>query len=109
MDTHADARAPGAAITLRLCGSLVHEPPCPLAAHHTRADRVGDEVRLRILFAAEPEDEGEIRRHIDEALTAGQQPGTDGIVTFWQLRHSAAATIAPGEFEHARRLANTAQ
>ena len=34
--------APGGAITVALCGSWDHEPPCPLAPHHTRAHRSGD-------------------------------------------------------------------
>jgi hypothetical protein len=34
-DAAADAAAPGAAITVALCGSWEHPPPCPLAAHHT--------------------------------------------------------------------------
>ena len=31
-----DIAAPGAAITVELCGRWEHEPPCPLAPHHTR-------------------------------------------------------------------------
>ncbi|WP_309107289.1 hypothetical protein [Arthrobacter sp.] len=34
-----DGAAPGAAVTLELCGSLEHQPPCPLAPHNTRAER----------------------------------------------------------------------
>jgi hypothetical protein len=35
--------APGAAITVELCGHWEHEPPCPVAAHHTAAAREGDD------------------------------------------------------------------
>ncbi|MFF2029006.1 hypothetical protein [Arthrobacter sp. NPDC058192] len=45
-----DQAAPGAAITLELCGSWDHEPPCPLAPHHTEARRTGAVLRLRVLF-----------------------------------------------------------
>ncbi len=37
MGAAGDERAPGAAITIALCGRLDHEPPCPLAPHHTAA------------------------------------------------------------------------
>jgi hypothetical protein len=72
MDPSADDdRAPGAAITLTLCCGRSHEPPCPLAAHSTGAVRSGDEVRLRILFAARPEHEERVRLMVREALAAG--------------------------------------
>ena len=51
MDPDADIRAPGAAVTVELCGHWDHEPPCPLAPHHTAVERTGRDVRLRILFA----------------------------------------------------------
>ena len=50
MAADGDIRAPGAAITVALCGHWEHEPPCPLAEHLTTAERVGDELRLRIAF-----------------------------------------------------------
>jgi hypothetical protein len=58
MAAGSDPSAPGAAITLELCGSWEHEPPCPLAPHHTDYARNGNDVTLRIVFAAEPEKEG---------------------------------------------------
>jgi hypothetical protein len=39
-----DDRAPGGAITVALCGSWSHDPPCPLAPHHTDALRDGGEL-----------------------------------------------------------------
>jgi hypothetical protein len=51
----ADTAAPGAAITMFLCGSWEHDGPCPLAPHHTRATRDGSHLRIRVLFAVEPE------------------------------------------------------
>ena len=50
----ADLAAPGGAVTLALCGAFAHPPPCPVAPHHTRADRIGDDVLVRVLFAVEP-------------------------------------------------------
>ena len=41
----------GAAITVALCGDWQHEPPCPLAPHHTRTERREEKVHVRTLFA----------------------------------------------------------
>ena len=99
-----DIRAPGGAITVALCGHWDHEPPCPLAPHHTAAERDGDVVRLRVLFAAEPGDEAEVRRRIDEALGQGRQGGPDGAVSAWRVVSSAAGAVRPDELDHGRRL-----
>jgi hypothetical protein len=89
----ADVRAPGGAITVALCGHWDHEPPCPLAPHHTSATRVGPEVHLRTLFATEPESEAEVRRRIDAALRAE-----------WRLHSSGRSEVRAEEADHARRL-----
>jgi hypothetical protein len=99
-----DAAAVGAAITVALCGHWEHEPPCPLAPHHSSADRDGDTVRVRTLFAAEPDQEPEVRRLIEQALSGGQLSRPDGTAARWQLRHSEAAEVSPDELAHAGRL-----
>jgi hypothetical protein len=76
-----------------LCGHWEHEGPCPLAPHHTSAERAGDEVRLRTLFATEPAQEAEVRARIGAALAAS-----------WTVRASEAVPVRPGEADHARRL-----
>jgi hypothetical protein len=73
-----------------------------LAAHHTRVDRVGDEVHLRILFATE--DEGLVRRHIDRVLSAGRFEGPDAVVTEWEFRGGGRSEVAAEEAAHAERL-----
>lgn len=105
MTAENDLRAPGGAITLALCGSWEHDPPCPLAPHHTDAHRDGDVVRLRVLFAAEPADEPEVRRRIGEALAGGEVVAPDGTVNYWQLRTSEPSSLRPDEFDHGSRLA----
>jgi hypothetical protein len=107
MPSDGDVGAPGAAITVALCGHWEHEPPCPLAPHHTAAERDGDgdAVRLRVLFAAQPEDEAEVRRRIDDALARAQLPTPDGAVAHWELVTTGPGAVRPGEAEHARRLA----
>jgi hypothetical protein len=99
-----DDGAPGAAITVALCGSWSHEPPCPLAPHHTRAHRSGTAVTLRLLFATEPENEERVRALVDEALSRGWGDGPDGTRTTWELVWAAPAPVLPEEEEHARRL-----
>jgi hypothetical protein len=108
MGPAADPGAPGAAITLELCGSWEHVPPCPLAPHHTSHERNGDALELRIVFAAEPAQEAEVRRRIDKALAAGSLTGPDGTTTLWSLRVARAGVLSGGELDHAKRIAGSA-
>jgi hypothetical protein len=104
MEAGGDARAPGGAITVALCGHWDHEPPCPLAPHSTDAQRSGDQVRLRVLFAADPTAEAEVRRRIDGALAQASLTGPDGVTTRWQLRNAQPGLLRDDEAEHAERL-----
>jgi len=99
-----DERAPGGAVTAALCGQVAHEPPCPLAAHHTAAAREGAELRLRILFATAPDRVDEVRTRIDNALGAGSFTGPDGATTRWRTISSGCVRIAPEDRDQARRL-----
>jgi hypothetical protein len=93
MAPDADLRAPGGAITVALCGAVDHEPPCPLAAHHTGAERAGGAVTVRVLFATDPAQEGAVRRRIEAALSGS-----------WQVISSGPSPVAADEREHAARL-----
>ena len=99
-----DDGAPGAAITLALCGSWEHTPPCPLAAHHTRPVRHGKTVDLRVVFTTEPELEDEVRRRIDAALRAGAAADADGVTSHWALRGSGPGVLSPPELAQALRI-----
>ena len=99
-----DDRAPGGAITVALCGSWTHEPPCPLAPHHTGVHRDGDEVTLRVLFAASPDDEARVRALIDEALDRGAGADPEGARTSWRLLRTGPSPVRPEERDHAERL-----
>jgi hypothetical protein len=101
-----DRHAPGGAITVALCGRWDHEPPCPLAPHHTDATPEDDDtLRLRVLFAAEPEDEHRVRELITRALSSGRLTGPDGRVTRWMVKSTGAADIRPDEADHVAKLA----
>ena len=88
-----DERAPGGAITEELCGSLDHEPPCPLAAHSTSAVRREETLEVRVLFACEPADEAAVRSRIDVALARQWQLLTSGRDGSWTARPSHAARL----------------
>jgi hypothetical protein len=94
LDPDTDPGAPGAAITVALCGTIEHEPPCPLAAHHTGVTPDGPELHLRILFATDPNRVDEARGRIDAALADGA----------WRLVESGCARLDTSERAHARRL-----
>ena len=104
VEADADDRVPGGAITVELCGSWSHEPPCPLAPHHTDAQRDGSELTLRVLFAAAPEDEDRVRALIEKALTSGGGQDPDGVRTTWRLLRSDVSPVRPEERDHADRL-----
>jgi hypothetical protein len=99
----ADERAPGAAVTVALCGHWEHEPPCPLSPHYTSVERASDGLHVRVLFAAQPEAQGEVRRRIDLAL-AGRWEFPSGFETRWTLVSSRPDAVSPSEADHAERL-----
>jgi hypothetical protein len=103
MEPEADERAPGAAVAVALCGHWDHEPPCPLSPHRVHADRVDNELHVRVLFAAEPETECEVRQRIEDALS-GQWEFPEGFHTPWQLQESGLSHVAPEETGQAERL-----
>ena len=125
MGLDADLAGPGGAVTLALCGAFDHPPPCPVAPHHTRAERRDDEsahrrtsaprrggdpqdtrrVAVRVLFAVEPAAEVAVRARIDAALAGGVCDGPDGTRTRWRLRSSAPGVVTEQEGPHAARLA----
>jgi hypothetical protein len=99
-----DDRAPGGAITAALCGSPSHQPPCPLAPHHTGVSRSGTEVTLRVLFACDPGQESEVRGLVEAALARGRGDDPDGVRTSWSVLRTGASPVRPAEREHAERL-----
>ena len=107
LEPDGDENAPGGAITVALCGSWSHEPPCPLAPHHTRAHRSGTEVTLRLLFATGPEDEPRVRRLVQDVLSRGWGDSPDGSRTTWELIEEGPSPVTFDEEAHAQRLARS--
>jgi hypothetical protein len=105
MRDDADTRAPGGAITMALCGSLDHEPPCPLAPHHTSTSRGDDHTTVRTVFAARPGHEGEVHRRIGAALAAGGFTGPDGVHTVWRVDRAGPSAVLAEERQLADNLA----
>ena len=66
-----------------------------------RGQRVADEVRLRTLFAVEPDREDEVRERIAAALASGRVVGPDGRESRPPAFRPAVAGRA-GEEDHAR-------
>lgn len=104
LDPGSDDRAPGAAITLALCGDLRHEPPCPLAPHHTAVETGDDGSHLRVVFACDAGAEADVRSLIDAALRQEVFHDEDGNVSRWRLIGSHAGRLRDEEVAHARRL-----
>jgi len=104
LDPDGDPAAPGGAITIALCGHWEHPPPCPLAPHHTAAVPVGDELALRVLFAAEPADEAQVRATIQRSLASGHLVDPNGRTTAWTFRSAAPGVPRADEADHAARL-----
>jgi len=107
LDPVGDLRAPGGAITVALCGTWQHPPPCPVAPHATTAERDGHHVRLRVLFAADPRDERWVRRVVDDVLARGWGVDPEGARTTWRLVSSEPSDVRPDERERADRIAAT--
>jgi hypothetical protein len=105
MAPDADLAAPGGAVTLALCGAFDHPPPCPVAPHNTQAHRRGDDVVVRVVFAAEAAAEAEVRTRIEAALAGGFCDGPDGTRTRWTVRTSAPGIVTPDEQARGARLA----
>lgn len=102
-----DETGPGGAITLALCGSWQYPPPCPLAPHQTAVERSVDQnhIRLRTVFACDPDDEERVRRVIEDALAREHLTGPDGVERTWSVVSRGPGALRPDERDLAVRLA----
>ena len=103
-----DVGAPGAAVTLALCGHWEHEGPCRWP-HHNEATPDGREdgarcVELRCVVAADKADEEVVRTLVYRALRAGGMEGPDGPIG-WRMLDSGPGELTDDELVLAERLA----
>jgi hypothetical protein len=75
----------------------------PAGAHQADAEEHDGELRVRILLAAEPDTEAQVRQLIDQALS-GQLKFPDSFTTPWRLRASRPAEVSAEEIGFAERL-----
>lgn len=99
----ADQGAPGAAVTVALCGHWQHDGPCRWP-HHTSVERVEGALEVRTVVVSEAADEPGVRERIDDALEAGTQEGPDGRTSTWILLSSGPADLRADEQDLAHRI-----
>jgi hypothetical protein len=102
-----DPSAPGAAVTVALCGHWQHDGPCRWP-HHTAVADVEGALEVRTVVVSDAVDEPGVRARIDDALESGEQDGPDGLVSTWIMLSSAADDLRPDEQELAHRIRATA-
>jgi hypothetical protein len=102
LEPGADERAAGAAVTVALCGHWDHAGACRWPHLNTvaRSDAV---LVLRVVFAADPSDELEVRARIEGAVRCGMLDGPDGR-SRWTLRATGPAELLDEERAVAERL-----
>ncbi len=105
LDPGADERAPGAAVTVGLCGHWEHAGACRWP-HRNGVQRSGQTLVLRVVFVADPADEREVRQRIERALTPGTLDGPTGI-SRWKTLVSRSSTLRPDEAALATKLASS--
>jgi hypothetical protein len=72
LDRDCDPGAPGAAVTVELCGHWEHEGPCRWP-HNSALDAQRDPAALRTIFVAEATEAEAIRARIERALRTGER------------------------------------
>jgi hypothetical protein len=95
LERGADERAPGAAVTVGLCGHWQHEGPCRWP-HHSSVERSGQMLVIRVVFVADPADEQDVRQRIDRALRLGTLDGPTG-TSRWAPLHTGSSVLRPDE------------
>src|SRR5512137_981048 len=98
------AAAPGASVTVELCGHWQHEGPCRWP-HSTSVVSLVDRVlTVRVLYAASPPDLPEVRARIAAGLDRGGLEGPDGRLHRWRVRWAAASRLLECEAPVVRAL-----
>jgi len=99
----ADQQAPGAAVTVELCGHWDHDGPCRWP-HHTASDpQSGERLAIRTVFVSDPAEEPDVRRRIGKALLTGRLEGPAGL-SRWTVDHQGADEPSSPELALGTRL-----
>ncbi|MGZ4610598.1 MAG: hypothetical protein ACXV2H_10115 [Actinomycetes bacterium] len=98
----ADEAAPGAAVTVALCGHWEHDGACRWPHLTTTGSRRGAALTVRTVFTALAADEHVVRRKIVAALRSGALDGPSGRST-WTLVSDRAAPVEHADQEWADR------
>jgi hypothetical protein len=102
LDRGDDLGAPGAAITVALCGHWEHEGDCRWP-HHTAVDTVvGAGLTIRTTFASEPDEVDTVRAGISAGLRTGRLDGPHGLVE-WTVTSEGPSVPGPDELAMAAR------
>jgi hypothetical protein len=97
LDDGTDPGAPGAAVTVELCGSVEHNGGCRWP-HNSELRRHVDGRTFRTIFVAPPAEELEVRARVESALRAGRD---------WSVVRCGSRALSLDEERLAKRLANT--
>jgi hypothetical protein len=98
LDAGADPQAPGAAVTVALCGHWEHEGPCRWPHHTAWETRADGRQLVRTVFVVASDEADDVRSKIDAALR-----GADA----WTVASSGPAPLDEGEIALASRLDRT--
>jgi hypothetical protein len=98
----ADERAPGAAVTVALCGHWEHDGPCRWP-HHTAVSPTPSGAIVRTVFVAPDAEEAAVRERITAALSMGCLDGPAG-TSEWSLISQGPSQVAADENGRATRF-----
>lgn len=103
LERDGDPQAPGAAVTVNLCGHWEHEGACRWPHQSKVGSRSGRRIGLRVVFVAEPADEHEVRSRIARAVRDGKLDGPTG-VSYWTVLTEGPSELSREETTLAAEL-----
>jgi hypothetical protein len=91
LEADADAAAPGAAVTIALCGHWQHEGTCRWPHRTSVISQDGRVLHVRILYAASAAEQHEVGSRIATSLNRGELAVFDGRVQRWRVLREGAS------------------
>jgi hypothetical protein len=104
LETDADDAAPGAAVTLELCGHWQHEGSCRWPHRTLVTSLVSRVLSVRVLYAGSPSELSEVRSRIAAGLNRGELTDPGGTVHRWRVRREGLSRPLEGEASLADEL-----